>query len=63
MKNRSFLSAMLLALCLLAAFVNVQAQDSSNTPQTTTKQAETKDDETNLETQLYLLVGTSQDVS
>ena len=44
---------MLLALCLLAV-VNVQAQDNS--------QAETKDDETNIETQLYLLVGTNADV-
>ena len=59
MKNRRFLSAMLLALCLLTV-VNVQAQDS-NTPQTTTRQAD-KDDETNLETQLYLIVGTNADV-
>ena len=59
MKNRRFLSAMLLTLCLLAAVVNIQAQDS-NTAQTT-KQAETKDDETNLETQLYLIVGTDGD--
>lgn len=61
MKNRRFLSAMLLTLCMLAAVVNVQAQDS-NTSQTATKQAETKDDETNLETQLYLIVGTDGDV-
>lgn len=61
MKNRRFLSAMLLTLCLLAAVVNVQAQDS-NAPKTTQKQAETKDDETNLETQLYLIVGTNADV-
>ena len=61
MKNRRFLSVMLLALCVLAAVVNVHAQDS-NTAQTTTKQADTKDDETNLETQLYLIVGTNADV-
>ena len=61
MKNRRFLSAMLLTLCMLAAVVNVQAQDS-NTSQTATKRAETKDDETNLETQLYLIVGTDGDV-
>lgn len=60
MNNRKFLSAVLLALCLIAANVKVQAQEN-NTPQTTPKQAETKD-ETNLETQLYLLVGTNQDV-
>ena len=60
MMNRRLLSVMLLALCLLAAVVNVHAQDS-NTSQTT-KQAETRDDETNLETQLYLIVGTDGDV-
>ena len=52
MKNRRFLSALLLTLCL--AVINVRAQD--------TKQAQTKDDETNLETQLYLIVGTDADV-
>ena len=61
MKNRRILSAMLLALCLMAAVVSVQAQDSNNA-QTTTKQTQTKDDETNLETQLYLIVGTNADV-
>src|SRR5215216_231121 len=61
MMNRRFLSVMLLALCLLAAVVNVHAQDS-NPAQTVTKQADTKDDETNLETQLYLIVGTNGDV-
>ena len=59
MKNRRFLSVMLLALCLLAAVVNVHAQD---TPQTATRQADTKEDETNLETQLYLIVGTNGEV-
>lgn len=59
MNIRTFLSAMLLALCLVTG---VQAQDSSP-PQTATKQAETKEDETNLETQLYLIVGTNQDVA
>ena len=57
-----FLSAALLALC--AAFwltaVDAKAQDSNTTQ--ATKQAETKDDETNLETQLYLIVGTNQEV-
>ena len=51
MKKRNFLSAMLLALCLMGAGLNAQAQE---TPQT--------DSETNLETQLYLIVGTNQDV-
>ena len=61
MKSRRFLSAMLLALCLLTSVVSVQAQDS-NTTQTATKQTDTRDDETNLETQLYLIVGTDGDV-
>src|ERR1051325_969530 len=52
MNNRKLLAAMLLALC---AAICVQAQ-------TSTAHAETKDDETNLDTQLYLIVGTNQDV-
>lgn len=61
MSNRKFLSTMLLTLCLLTSVSSVQAQDS-NTPQTGTKQAETKENDTNIETQLYLLVGTNADV-
>jgi hypothetical protein len=57
-----FLSATLIALC--AAFwltaVVAKAQESNTTQ--TTKQVQTKDDETNLETQLYLIVGTNQEV-
>lgn len=60
MKKQRFLSATLLALCaalcLMGGSLNVQAQA------TNTAQADTKDDETNLETQLYLIVGTNQDV-
>lgn len=48
MKKQMFLSAMLLALCL-AGSLTVQAQN--NDP-----------DESNLETQLYLIVGTNQEV-
>ncbi len=48
MKKQMFLSAMLLALCL-AGSLTVQAQN--NDP-----------DEANLETQLYLIVGTNQEV-
>ncbi|HEX7332092.1 MAG TPA: hypothetical protein VF290_11380, partial [Pyrinomonadaceae bacterium] len=59
--NQRFLSAMLLALCLMATVVNVQAQDSNN-QQAATKQAESKVDETNIETQLYLIIGTNADV-
>jgi hypothetical protein len=56
MKNRRALYLTLCAaLCLLLASLSVQAQ--------TPAQAETKDDETNLETQLYLILGTHQDVA
>lgn len=53
MKKQIFLTAILLAL----VSINVQAQ-STNAPQT--KPAV---DETNLETQLYLIVGSNQDVA
>ena len=59
MRNQMFLSVTLLAVCLLAAGVNVYAQDS-NTQQA--KQAE-REDVTNLDTQLYLIVGTNGDVA
>ena len=59
--KRKFLSAMLLALCIVTISVSVYAQDT-NVQQAATKQAEPKDDETNLDTQLYLVVGTNQDV-
>src|SRR5690242_21164651 len=52
MTKRNFLSLFLLSLFLLCGGLNVQAQ---------TTQTETKD-ETNLDTQLYLIVGTNQDV-
>ncbi|HZN00885.1 MAG TPA: hypothetical protein VFB70_15885 [Pyrinomonadaceae bacterium] len=58
MKNRRALYLTLCAaLCLMLATLSVQAQ--TNNP----AQAETKDDETNLETQLYLILGTNQDVA
>ncbi len=50
MKIKSFLIAMLLLLCV-AACRNVQAQAAQDTA-----------DDPNLETQLYLIVGTNQDV-
>ena len=50
MKTRNFLSALLLALCLMTLSLNVHAQQT-DTP-----------DETNLDTQLYLIVGTNQEV-
>jgi len=60
MKNRRFLSAMLLALC--AALYLVTGSSSVQAQAGNTAQAETKGDETNLDTQLYLIVGTNQDV-
>jgi hypothetical protein len=58
MKNRRALYLTLCAaLCLMLATLSVQAQT------TNPAQAETKDDETNLETQLYLILGTNQDVT
>src|SRR5215204_6313023 len=60
MKNRRFLSAMFLALCaalcLMSGSLNIQAQTPGTPP------AESKSDETNLDTQLYLIIGTNQDV-
>ena len=53
MKHRRLLGAMLLALC---AALCVQAQTNS------TVQVDIKDAETNLDTQLYLIIGTNQDV-
>ena len=50
MKTRNFLSALLLALCLITLSLNVQAQQADSP------------DETNLDTQLYLIVGTNQEV-
>jgi hypothetical protein len=47
MKIKNFLTAILLVLCA-AVFMNVQAQDPA--------------DDANLDTQLYLIVGTNQDV-
>ena len=46
MKIKNFLTAMLLVLCA-AVWMNVQAQDPT--------------DDANLDTQLYLIVGTNQD--
>ena len=50
MKIRNFLSGLLLALCLMTLSLNVHAQQADAS------------DETNLDTQLYLIVGTNQDV-
>ena len=53
MKHTKAFSLILLVLCLVAGGLSVQAQ---------TAQAETKDDDINLDTQLYLIVGTNQGV-
>jgi len=54
MTKRNLLGLFLLTLFLLCGSLNIQAQ---------TTQTEKKDDETNLDTQLYLIVGTNQDVA
>src|SRR5215217_5870355 len=51
-KQKLMLLALSAALCLMSASLNVQAQ--STTPNTT--------DETNLDTQLHIILGTNQDV-
>lgn len=56
---KRFLIAILLTVVCLG--VNVQAQTTTTTPQTETK-TETRDDETNLETQLFLIVASNQEV-
>ena len=53
MTKKNFLGLFLLTLFLLCGSLNIQAQ---------TTQTESKDDETNLDTQLFLIVGTNQDV-
>ena len=57
MNKRRLLPLMLLMLCATLC-LSVQAQ-TTNTPQADTK----NEDETNLDTQLYLIVGTNQDVA
>jgi len=52
MQQQKFLSAILLALCLMAGGLSVKAQSPQPEPT----------DEINLDTQLYLIVGTNQDV-
>jgi hypothetical protein len=59
MTKRNVLTLILLTLFLIGGVTGVQAQtQTAATPQT-----ETRDDETNLDTQLYLIVGTNQDVA
>jgi len=55
---RATLFALCAALCLMASNINVQAQADA-----ATRQAEKTDTEINLDTQLFLIVGTNQDVS
>lgn len=53
MKHRQALTIILFLVCLSVASLSVQAQS--------TEAAETKDDDTNLETQLYIILGTNQE--
>jgi hypothetical protein len=63
MNKQHVLGAIMLALCLAAgASVYAQENQEAQTPQTQI-QTQTPADETNFETQLYLLVATNQDVS
>ena len=66
MKKQTILGAIMLALCLTAASASVYAQETQDaqTPQTQTQtQPQSQADETNFETQLFLIVGTNQEVS
>ena len=64
--HRKVLSLILLTLCLLVAALAVQAQttapQTTQTPPATPAQTETREDDTNLETQLYMIMGTNQEV-
>jgi hypothetical protein len=71
MKKQIVLGAILLAVCIVTGSASVHAQETQETqtpqsqqPQTQPQpQRQTTTDETNFETQLYLLVGTNQDVA
>lgn len=62
MNTRKFFSAIFLALCLITAAVAVHAQTTNAAQTANTSQAESNNDETNLDTQLYLIVGTNQNI-
>lgn len=61
MKHTKALGLILFALCLLAGSVSVQAQTTQ--AEAKPAQTEAKDDEINLDTQLYLVVGTDSAVA
>ena len=62
--KKHVLGAMLVALCLAAGSANVYAQETKAQPQAQPPtQNQTQGDETNFETQLFLIVGTNQDVA
>jgi hypothetical protein len=63
MKKQLVLGVILLAVCIVTGSASVYAQEGQE-EQTTPPQRQTQPppDETNFETQLYLLVGTNQDV-
>lgn len=65
MKKQTVLGALLLAVCMTAS-VYAQETQETQTPQTQTQtqiQTQTPPDETNFETQLFLIVGTNTDVA
>jgi hypothetical protein len=57
---RAMLFALCVSLCLVTGSLSVQAQ-AGGFPQTPARQTETTQDEINLDTQLFLLVGSNQD--
>ena len=65
--TRTLLNLMLLTLLAWACLsINAQpalAQEDQRASQTTQTTAKPKDDDTNLDTQLYLIVGTNQEVT
>lgn len=69
MKKQIVLGVILLAVCIVAGSASVKAQEtpSQETQETRTPQTQTRTqpqpDETNFETQLYLIVGTNSDVA
>jgi hypothetical protein len=63
MHIRKVRSLVLFSIFMLCCSLCVHAQTTQTDPQAQSTQAATKEDETNLETQLYLIVGTNQDVA
>jgi len=64
--KKNFITLLVLTLFLLCGSLSVHAQstqEATQQPASRSTQTDTKEDETNLETQLSLIVGTNQDVA